>query len=89
MIKLLLEYYNINNLSKTLEEYREKTNWTDWYMQGGCYNFADALYLYLNKSGEFIAVGENGTNTMVHVCLKYKDNYCDYNGCRIKKKLTT
>lgn len=84
MIKLLEMIQNTNRLDSILEIYRERTNWTDWYMNGGCYTFADALYQFLGKRGKFVSVGEFGTDTMAHMCILYKGLYCDYNGCRRK-----
>jgi hypothetical protein len=74
-------------MENTLEKYREDTNWTDWYMSGGCYTFADALYHYNKKRGTFFAVEEKDTDTMAHVVLYVNGEYCDYNGCRTKSEI--
>jgi len=74
-------------MENTLEKYREHTNWTDWYMSGGCYTFADALYHYNKKRGTFFAVEEKDTDTMAHVVLYVNGEYCDYNGCRTKSEI--
>lgn len=90
MIKLndlFSESISVNGLDYLLDKYREYTNWTDWYISGGCYTFAYALYQYLGKRGKLIAVGESGTGVMVHVCILYQGKYCDYNGCRSKKDI--
>lgn len=83
-LKKLLENKSISELDDVLEKFREKTNWTDWYMSGGCYTFADALDAYLGGRNKFWSVGEDGSDTMVHVTILYKGKYCDYNGCRSK-----
>lgn len=84
MIRLTEIVKSTKELDNVLEKYRKLTNWTDWYMSGGCYTFADALYLFLGKSGKFVSVGEVGSDTMVHMCILYKGLYCDYNGCRTR-----
>jgi hypothetical protein len=84
MIKLTEIIKNVDTLDGILSVYREQTNWTDWFMSGGCYTFADAIYQFLGKKGKFISVGEYGTNDMAHVCILYNGLYCDYNGCRTK-----
>jgi hypothetical protein len=84
-LKYLIEgLLSLLNLDDVLEKYRTDTNWTDWYMSGGCYTFADALNKYLKNRGKYIAIIEPNTNAMVHVCILYNGKYCDYNGCRSK-----
>ena len=89
MARILLKELirSVDDLDSILEEFRTLTNWTDYYMSGGCYTFADALYQYIGKQGKFVSVGEVGTDTMVHVCILFKGKYCDYNGCRTKRDI--
>ena len=80
LFKLLKEFnsiLNVNLLSDKLESFKEKTNYTDWYMQGGCYNFASALNKILHGS-KIILIGDD-TADNVHVCILWKNMYIDYN----------
>ena len=80
LFKLLKEFnsiLNVNLLSDKLESFKEKTNYTDWYMQGGCYNFAAALNKILHGS-KIILIGDD-TADNVHVCILWKNMYIDYN----------
>jgi flavodoxin len=78
---------SVSDLDNTLEQYRKDTNWTDWYMSGGCYTFADGLNKYLGNRGKYVAIIEPETKAMVHVCVLYGGKYCDYNGCRSKNDI--
>lgn len=84
LINLIENTVSVSDLDDVLEKYRSDTNWTDWYMSGGCYTFADALNKYLKNKGKYIAIIEPETEAMVHVCILYNGKYCDYNGCRSK-----
>jgi hypothetical protein len=68
---------NVDSLSDKLESFKEKTNYTDWFMQGGCYNFAAALNKILRNS-KIILIGDD-TADNVHVCILWKGMYIDYN----------
>ena len=78
---------SVSDLDDVLEQNRKNTNWTDWYMSGGCYVFADALNKYLGNRGKYVAVIEPETKALVHVCILYNGKYCDYNGCRSKNDI--
>jgi hypothetical protein len=90
MIKLmnLIEgIISVSKLDDILDIYRSDTNWTDWYMSGGCYTFSDALNKFIGNKGKYVAVIEHDTDAMVHVCILYNGKYCDYNGCRTKNSI--
>jgi hypothetical protein len=87
LIDLIENVLSVSELDDVLEKYRSDTNWTDWYMSGGCYTFADALNKYLGNKGKYIAIIEPDTKAMVHVCILYNGKYCDYNGCRNKNDI--
>lgn len=82
--KIISEINNIDTLNKILEKYREHTNWTDWYISGGCYNFAHALYKFMNNNAKLWAIQDDISN-LVHVGVYIDNHYCDYNGC-VKNK---
>lgn len=84
MIKLKTLLEASDNLEYILEKFREQTNWTDWYISGGCYSFADALYNFIGKNVKIWSVGDNDYPNM-HVGIIYNRKYCDYNGCYFNK----
>ena len=87
ILKEIDSVISVSDLDTVLDQYRKDTKWTDWYMSGGCYTFADALNKYLGNRGKYIAVIEPETKAMVHVCILYNGKYCDYNGCRNKSDI--
>ena len=89
LIDLMEGVKSVSDLDDVLEQYRSDTNWTDWYMSGGCYTFADALNKYLGNRGQYVAIIEPETEAMVHVCILYNGKYCDYNGCRNKNDIVS
>ena len=55
-----------------LEKYRKFTNWTDWYVSGGCYTFADALYRFLNKKVKIWSIGDDKNRILDYVTVTGK-----------------
>ena len=68
---------SIELLTDKLDAFREESNHTDWYMQGGCYSFAAALNQVLQGS-QIILIGDSVSN-LAHACVLWKGNYIDYN----------
>ena len=68
---------SIELLTDKLDAFREKSNHTDWYMQGGCYSFAAALNQVLQGS-QIILIGDN-ISDLAHACVLWKGKYIDYN----------
>jgi hypothetical protein len=87
LINLIENTISVSDLDDVLEKYRSDTNWTDWYMSGGCYTFSDALNKFIGNKGKYVGVIEKDTQAIVHVCILYNGKYCDYNGCRSKNDI--
>ena len=68
---------SIELLTDKLDAFREESNHTDWYMQGGCYSFAAALNQVLQGS-QIILIGDS-ISDLAHACVLWKGNYIDYN----------
>ena len=68
---------SIELLTDKLDAFREKSNHTDWYMQGGCYSFAAALNQVLQGS-QIILIGDS-ISDLAHACVLWKGKYIDYN----------
>ena len=78
--KLIRESQSIPSvelLTDKLDAFREESNHTDWYMQGGCYSFAAALNQVLQGS-QIILIGDS-ISDLAHACVLWKGNYIDYN----------
>ena len=78
--KLIRESQSIPSvelLTDKLDTFREESNHTDWYMQGGCYSFAAALNQVLQGS-QIILIGDS-ISDLAHACVLWKGNYIDYN----------
>ena len=72
---------SITKLNKILHQFRQNTNPYN-YKFGLCSEFAVALKRYLH-AGQLYKSG------IMHTCLKYKDHYCDINGCFTYSKYRT
>ena len=78
--KLIRESQSISSvelLTNKLDAFREESNHTDWYMQGGCYSFAAALNQVLQGS-QIILIGDS-ISDLAHACVLWKGKYIDYN----------
>jgi hypothetical protein len=68
---------SVELLTNKLDAFREESNHTDWYMQGGCYSFAAALNQVLQGS-QIILIGDS-ISDLAHACVLWKGKYVDYN----------
>ena len=77
-LKRLLEAKkDIDVLFAKHAQFQEETNYTDWFMKGGCYVYAIALNKILNGS-KIISIGDD-LSDLAHVCVLWNGYYIDYN----------
>jgi hypothetical protein len=83
-ISNILYEINKSKLEDKIEDFQKETNYTDWYVSGGCYNFALAI-LNIIPSGKVIAISD-AIGEYVHVAVEYNGMYIDYSGITKNKK---